>query len=116
MNRFSALALAVQTLAALALAGPASPVRAADARTPAAVTVPIKSFAFMPMSVTVGVGGTVTWKNLDGEPHTVVSTDGLFRSAALDQGDSFTFTFTRPGVFGYLCSIHPQMRASVVVR
>jgi plastocyanin len=90
-------------------------VPAAQAAAPAAVVVPIKSFAFS-MSVTVPVGGAVTWKNLDGEPHTVVSTTGLFRSAALDQGDSFTFRFTKPGTYSYLCSIHPNMRAVVVVR
>lgn len=112
MTRFSSLAFA----AALALAFTAPAARAADAPSPTAVTVPIKSFAFMTMSVTVAVGGSVTWKNLDGEPHTVVSTDGVFRSAALDEGDSFTFKFTRPGVYSYICSIHPQMRANVVVK
>lgn len=98
--------------AALALACAASAVQAAA---PQPVVVPIKSFAFS-MSVTVPVGGSVTWKNLDGEPHTVVSTTGLFRSAALDQGDSFTFKFAKAGTYSYLCSIHPNMRAVVVVK
>jgi plastocyanin len=83
---------------------------------PATVEVPIKNFSFMPMEVAVPVGGSVTWKNLDGEPHTVTSTEGLFRSGALDQGDSFTFKFTRAGTYPYICSIHPQMRARLVVR
>ena len=83
---------------------------------PATVTVPIKNFAYMPMEVTVPVGGSVTWKNLDGEPHTVTSTDGLFKSGALDEGDSFTFKFTKAGTYPYICSIHPQMRARVVVK
>lgn len=86
------------------------------AAAPAAVEVPIKSFAFMPMEVSVPVGGSVTWKNFDGEPHTVTSTDGLFHSGALDQGDSFTFKFTKAGTYPYICSIHPQMRARVVVK
>jgi plastocyanin len=83
---------------------------------PAAVTVPIKNFAYMPMSVTIPVGGSVTWKNFDGEPHTVTSLDGLFRSGALDQDDSFTFRFVKPGVYKYVCSIHPKMRAEIVVK
>ena len=61
-------------------------------------------------------GSTVTWKNLDGEPHTVVSADGLFRSPALDQNDTFSFKFDHPGVYKYLCSIHPKMRATVTVK
>ena len=85
------------------------PAHAADA------TVAIKNFDFA-MEVTVTPGSTVTWKNLDGEPHTVVSTDGLFRSPALDQNESFSFKFDKPGVYKYLCSIHPKMRATVTVK
>src|SRR5262249_50865547 len=59
--------------------------------------ISIKDFEFAPMSLTVKAGTPVTWKNLDGEPHTVVSEDGAFRSTALDEGDSFSFTFTKPG-------------------
>ena len=112
MKTSSRLGLAVAF--ALACAPPAS--FAAEPAAPKAVTVPIKNFAFMEMTTTVAVGGSVTWKNLDGEPHTVVSTDGLFRSGGLDEGDNFTFKFEKPGVYKYICSIHPQMKASVVVR
>ena len=82
----------------------------------APIPVMIKNFDFMPMAVSIPVGGSVTWKNLDGEPHTVTSVDGLFHSGALDEGDSFTFTFTKPGVYRYLCSIHPKMVATVTVK
>jgi hypothetical protein len=58
----------------------------------------------------------VTWKNLDGEPHTVVSPDGVFRSHALDQGDTFAFKFDTPGTYKYICSIHPKMMAAIVVQ
>jgi plastocyanin len=92
----------------LLLAG-ASPAAAADA------TVTIKNFNFA-MDVAVTPGSTVTWTNLDGEPHTIASTDGLFRSPALDQNDSFHFTFDKPGVYKYICSIHPRMKATVTVK
>src|SRR5258707_11859624 len=78
-------------------------------------TVNIRNFMFA-MDVTVTPGATVTWKNLDGEPHTVASTDGLFRSPALDEGDSFSFKFDRPGTYKYICSIHPRMKATVTVK
>ena len=80
------------------------------------VTIPIQNFAFMPMDMTVAPGTTVVWKNLDGEPHTVASADGLFRSQALDQNDSFRFTFAKPGTYRYICSIHPNMRAAITVK
>jgi plastocyanin len=78
-------------------------------------TVDIKHFMFA-MDVVVSPGSTVTWKNLDGEPHTVVSTDGMFHSKALDEGDSFSFKFDKPGTYKYICSIHPKMTATVTVK
>src|ERR1700722_10519205 len=79
-------------------------------------TIVMKNFDFSPMMLTVKAGTTVTWKNLDGEPHTVVSPDGVFRSHALDQGDAFTFKFDKPGTYKYICSIHPKMRAAIIVQ
>jgi plastocyanin len=78
--------------------------------------VVMKNFDFSPMALTVSAGTTVTWKNLDGEPHTVTSADGIFRSGALDQNDSFSFKFEKPGVYQYFCSIHPRMMATVTVK
>ncbi|EDZ98449.1 blue (type 1) copper domain protein [Burkholderia sp. H160] len=75
----------------------------------------MKSFAFTPTELTVKAGTTVTWKNLDGEPHTVVSDAGLFRSSALDQNDTFQFKFDKPGVYKIFCGIHPNMRATITV-
>jgi plastocyanin len=78
--------------------------------------VVMKNFDYSPMALSVPVGATVTWKNLDGEPHTVVSVDGAFRSAALDQNDTYSFTFKKAGTFKYVCSIHPKMMASITVK
>ncbi|HEX4859663.1 MAG TPA: cupredoxin family copper-binding protein [Rhizomicrobium sp.] len=78
-------------------------------------TIAMKNFDFSPMAITVSHGTTVVWKNNDGEPHTVVSLDGLFRSPALDQNDTFKFTFNKPGVYKYLCTIHPKMTGTITV-
>jgi len=86
------------------------PVEAAD------VSVIIKNFDYSPMELSIAAGTTVVWKNLDGEPHTIASVDGMFRSPALDQNDSYSFTFNRPGVFKYICSIHPKMKAVITVK
>jgi plastocyanin len=102
-------------LLALALLA-VSPMAAIAQDAPNQVTVVIKDFDFAPMDVTIPAGGSVTWTNRDGEPHTVTSVDGLFRSGALDQDQSFTFTFAKPGTYAYLCTIHPKMRATVTVR
>jgi plastocyanin len=80
------------------------------------MTIDIKSFKFMTMDASVTAGSTVTWKNLDEEPHTVTSDTGLFRSGGLDTGQSFSFKFDKPGIYKYRCSIHPQMVGTVTVK
>jgi plastocyanin len=81
-----------------------------------ATTISIREFMFAPTEMTVPVGTTVHWKNLDGEPHTVRSVDATFASNALDQNDSFAFKFDKPGTYRYVCSIHPQMVGTIVVK
>jgi plastocyanin len=78
--------------------------------------VVLKNFMFSPMSLTIKAGATVTWKNLDGEPHTVVSDAGLFRSSALDQNDTYQFKFDKPGVYKIFCGIHPNMKETITVQ
>jgi plastocyanin len=101
------------TLLALVAAGVAP--RYGRAQTPANSVV-IKNFDFHPMTLTVAAGTTVTWTNSDGEPHTVTSIDGLFRSGGLDQDESFKFKFDKPGTYKYVCSIHPRMMAEIIVK
>ncbi|WP_187619262.1 cupredoxin family copper-binding protein [Paraburkholderia sp. UCT2] len=84
------------------------------ASTPNAIV--IKNFMFSPMELTIKAGTTVTWKNLDGEPHSVVNDAGLFRSAALDQDDTYQFKFDKPGVYKIFCGIHPNMKATITVQ
>ncbi|MBP0588332.1 cupredoxin family copper-binding protein [Paraburkholderia sp. LEh10] len=79
-------------------------------------SVVIKNFMFSPMSLTVKAGSTVTWKNLDGEPHTVVNDAGIFHSAALDENDTYQFKFDKPGVYKVFCGIHPNMKATITVQ
>ena len=78
--------------------------------------VKIDNFSFGPAELTVTVGTTVTWTNRDDIPHTVVSTDKVFKSKVLDTDEKFSFTFDAPGTFPYFCSIHPKMTGKVVVR
>ncbi|HEY6452176.1 MAG TPA: cupredoxin domain-containing protein [Steroidobacteraceae bacterium] len=80
------------------------------------VLILIKNFMFSPMEVKTAVGVPVTWVNEDDEPHTVVSVAGLFRSGALDTGMRYTFTFDKPGTYRVICSIHPQMTATIIVQ
>ena len=104
--------LAAALLAALPLAAPAD----APAAATAGPTVHIKNFMFVPATLTVAPGTTVTFVNDDDEPHTVTSTVKSFDSEGLDTHQTFTQTFAKPGAFMYFCEIHPYMHGTVIVK
>ncbi len=89
---------------------------AADART-AEAQATIDNFSFSPAQLTVAVGTRVTWTNRDDIPHTVTDagTPRRMKSPPLDTGESFAFTFDKPGTYSYFCSLHPHMQGTVVV-
>ncbi|MEU0503244.1 cupredoxin family copper-binding protein [Nocardia sp. NPDC005998] len=78
-------------------------------------TVDIQNFVFSPAKLTVPVGTTVTWINKDEEPHTVAANNAGFRSPGMGHDATFTFVFTTPGTFDYICTIHPFMHGTVEV-
>jgi plastocyanin len=81
----------------------------------AALEIKIDKFNFMPHDTIVAVGTTVTWINRDDRPHTVVSTNGKFKSKALETDGKFSFTFLEPGTYEYSCWLHPKIMANVIV-
>ena len=88
---------------------------------PAAVTIDATSgFHFSPSTLTVVVGTTVTWTNTTISPHTVTSDTGgapipIASPVIQASGGSFSFTFLTLGTYHYHCSIHPFMKATIVV-
>jgi plastocyanin len=107
--------LLIAALSVAILGGMGSSFSAA-AETADPLKVVVKDFMFTPMSLTVKTGSTVTWVNMDDEPHTVVSNTQLFRSGALDTAETFSFKFSEPGTYHFTCSIHPRMVGTIVVQ
>jgi len=101
--------LAAALLAALPLAAPGD-----SPATPP--TVHIKNFMFVPATITVAPGTTVTFVNDDEEPHTVTSNDKSFDSEGLDTNQKFTHTFAKAGTFMYFCEVHPYMHGTIIVK
>jgi len=102
--------------AAVAPATPRPGAPSGVAPAPAATAdVRIVNFAFTPAALTVKVGTTVAWTNKDATAHTVNFMTGGINSNVLNPNDRFTHTFTTPGTYDYICSIHPFMHGSVTV-
>ena len=81
-----------------------------------AMEVRVDNFTFTPETLTVPVNKPVTWVNKDDIPHVIASSDGLFKSKALDTDQQYSFTFTKAGTYPYFCAIHPKMVGKIVVQ
>jgi plastocyanin len=112
----SRVALAAVALAALAACNPptpsASPEPVDSGQVAGDPTVLVSDMAFTPDRLTVEAGSTVSWVFDDDMPHNVVG-DG-FASEVMQTG-TFTSTFTDPGTYPYVCTLHPVMEGAVVV-
>lgn len=103
-------ALWVTVVAGVVLATPAT-VLADD------VVVEIHGYEYHAPAITVPAGASVTWTNSDSARHDVASTAGpvAFASPELAEGESFSYTFTVPGDYAYLCTLHPDMIGTLAV-
>jgi amicyanin len=92
---------------------PGTPARAATGQ-----YVTMSGYAFHPASLTITAGSTVTWTNEDTAPHDVKVTSGpsTAHSPMLSKGSTWSFTFTAPGAYTYVCTVHPGMAAQLAVR
>ena len=119
MTRFRPLRLlALLALAALAVAGCGAgddrPRTAAPATGDADVTVVVGNMAFSPTTVEITAGDSVAWVWKDDTEHDVAFADGP--ASRTQRSGTWQRTFDRPGRFDYVCTLHPRMRGTVVVR
>ena len=76
---------------------------------------------FIPSTVVIALGGTVTWENTDNAAHTATGgtpadgPSGAFDSSLVMAGGSFAQTFDSEGTYPYFCMVHPWMQGTVVV-
>jgi plastocyanin len=77
--------------------------------------VEIAEFTYQPDPVTIEEGGKVIWINRDSAPHTATAEDGSFDTGTLEEGKLKSETFKEPGIYAYICQIHPGMHGTVEV-
>jgi plastocyanin len=76
---------------------------------------------YIPYSLEIRVGDTVSWSNDDSAAHTVTSgnisdgADGVFDSSLFMAGSTFKFTFDEAGTYDYFCMVHPWMTGKIIV-
>ncbi|HVV77716.1 MAG TPA: cupredoxin family copper-binding protein [Mycobacteriales bacterium] len=81
-------------------------------------TVTIQGFAFHPSTLTVKAGTKVTFVQQDTITHNVTGSGNaaFMHSPSLTKGQTYTVTFSKPGTYNYICTIHPYMKAKVIVQ
>jgi plastocyanin len=79
-------------------------------------TVRIVDFAYAPRTISIVVGDRVTWVNRDAVEHSATARNGSFDTGLLDEGEARTVRFTQVGRYRYVCTPHPSMTGTVVVR
>ncbi len=77
-----------------------------------------QSCAFVPGSVTILEGDTVTWSNTTSASHTVTSDDssGPIKSSQIKSNGTYSLTFSKIGTFKYHCDSHPTQGGAIVVK
>ncbi|MCX5043911.1 cupredoxin domain-containing protein [Aldersonia sp. NBC_00410] len=96
-----------------------SPVPTSAAADEVAETVEVKDMAFEPATVTIDAGEVVKWEFKDGGvPHAVqgLGDSGMELSSPILKSGSYSHGFATPGTYDYICPLHPEMRATVIVR
>lgn len=78
-------------------------------------TIGMNELAYTAPHVEVAAGTTVTWTNAEDNEHDVLFIDGTPGSPLLAQGERWSTTFTQPGSYQYVCSLHPFMVGKVTV-
>ena len=95
------------------LSPPSGPVPTAGKTT----TVMISEFKFRPEGLIVNLGDTVEWKNADAVPHALTSRNGkTIQSGKIEKHASWRFKPEKEGTYEYQCSIHPTMKARLIVQ
>jgi len=77
--------------------------------------VKIAGMQFVPPTIQVQRGDTVTWRNADVVPHTATAA-GKFDSGAIAPGKTFSRKMDQPGPYDYICTYHPGMKARIEVK
>jgi plastocyanin len=103
-----------RTIAALVVVAALSLPLHAQQRPPSR-EIAIESFAFTPTRLVVQQGDVITWVNRDVVRHDATMLDRSGGTGPILSGATGSITATKPGIFDYMCSRHPDMKGTIVV-
>lgn len=78
--------------------------------------VTIEGMKFSPEVLEVHAGDTVVWRNRDIVPHNVTAAEQELHSPTITPEGTWKFMARKKGEYAYRCTLHPTMKAKLVVR
>lgn len=79
-------------------------------------TIIIEAMQFSPRVLEAHAGDTVEWINKDAFPHNAVASAHGFNSTEIAPGESWILEARQRGTFDYVCTLHPGMKAVLIVK
>lgn len=83
---------------------------------PAVHIVVIEGMKFVPDVLEVKPGDTVEWHNKDIVPHNAMADQRGFQSPTISPNGKWQYKVRKKGEYAYLCTLHPVMKAKLIVR
>ena len=77
--------------------------------------VAIRDMQFVPAELSVAKGDEIVWTNEDYFPHTATAA-GVFDSKTIESKHQWRYRAQQTGEIPYVCTLHPTMKARLVVR
>jgi len=121
MSTLSSLFVLLSVVSLIAIAPSAFAEDVTVTNAPGSASPGCEPNCFVPSTVTIEVGDTVTWENTDTAAHTASGgnpTDGLtgpWDSSLIMAGGSYSYTADTAGTFDYFCMVHPWMEGTLIV-
>ena len=76
----------------------------------------MEGVAFKPQTLTVKKGDSVVWVNNDVFPHTATAADRTFDSGEIASTRKWKLVAKKSGRFPYICTLHPTMKGTLIVK
>ena len=87
-----------------------------DSLAPDGAVIELSDVTLKPRVVEITEGGSVVWINRDRTAHQLVSlAPNVFETPRMNEGESHVQSFTKPGTYPYFCTIHNEMKGTIVV-
>lgn len=79
-------------------------------------TVTIEGMKFSPEVLEINAGDTVIWQNRDIVPHNATAISQSFQSPTITPNGTWKFRPRKKGQYPYQCTLHPTMKATLIVK